>query len=174
MDPQNAPYGSLAQSARTKQLKQAKLILWFVGILTLAMNGFMLFNARHELDTEVERELAASGVSLATIEKLPEAQRMNFEQERSAALGKVRLIYGGAVALGLIFIVCALMVDRKPVAATVTGLVLYLGGNAAFAAVDPANLARGAIMKILIIIGLVSAVKAALAVERERKAGGPA
>ena len=47
--------------------------------------------------------------------------------------------------------------------------MLYLGSMAAALAIDPANLAKGIIIKIFIVIGLVSSVKAALAIEKERR-----
>jgi hypothetical protein len=165
----DTPYSSLAQGARTQELKKAKGILWLVGILTIAVNGFFFFNAKSEMESAANAELVKSGTSLAAIQALPDALRAEFDKAYESAFGKVRLIYGAGIALGAIFIVCALFVDKKPVAATVTGLVLYLGSIAAVLAIDPASLARGAIMKVFIIIGLVSSVKTALAVEKERR-----
>lgn len=166
----NPPYSSLAQSARTQELKKARTILWIVGILTIAVNGFMFFNSANELEKAANEELRKSGTSLSALQALPAAQRAEFDKEYANALGKVKLIYGAGIALGVIFIVCALFVEKKPVASTVTGLVLYLGSIAAGLAIDPATIAQGIIVKILIIIGLVSSVKAALAIEKERRA----
>lgn len=166
----DTPYSSLAQGARTQELKKARGILWLVGILTIVMNGFMLFNAKSELETAANAELAKSGTSLAAIQSLPDAQRAEFDKVYASAFGKMQLIYGAGIALGIIFIICALLVEKKPVASTVTGLVLYLGHIAAVLAIDPTSLARGAIMKIFIVIGLVSSVKTALAIEKEGRA----
>jgi hypothetical protein len=166
----DTPYSSLAQSARTQELKKAKGILWLVGILTIAVYGFMFANSRNELDTAVNGELAKSGLSIEKVRAWPEAMRADFDKTYASTFGKVRLIYGASIALGVIFILCALCVEKKPVASTVTGLVLYLGSMAAAGAIDPANLAKGIIIKIFIIVGLVSSVKAALAIEKERRA----
>lgn len=166
----NSPYASLAQGARSQELKKAKGILWVVGILTIAVNGFMFFNAKNEFETAANAELSKNGTSLSEVQALPAAERAEFDQVYADAFGKVRLIYGAGIALGVIFIVCALFVEKKPVASTVTGLVLYLGSIAATLAIDPESLAKGIIIKILIIIGLVSSVKAALAIEKERRA----
>jgi len=170
----DTPYSSLAQGARTQELKKARSILWIVGLLTIAVNGFMLGNSKNELETAVSAELGKSGTSLAAVRALPDAQRAEFDRQYATAFGKIRLIYGAGVALGVIFIVCALFVERKPVAATVTGLVLYLGSIAALMAFDPSTLVKGIIVKVFIVIGLVSSVKSALAIERERRtqAGG--
>lgn len=165
----NSPYSSLATSARSQELKKARGILWFVGILTLLFQGFLFSNARNELDQVMNAELGKNGASLAQVQALPEAQRAEFDKEYASAFGKVRLIYGAGIALGVIFILCALSVDRKPVAATVTGLVLYLGSIAVQVALVPESIVQGIIVKILIIGGLISSVKAALVIEKERR-----
>lgn len=165
----NSPYSSLATSARSQELKKARGILWFIGIITILFQGFLFANARNELDKVMNDELRKNGASLVQIQALPADQREAFDKEYTSAFGKIRLIYGAGIALGVIFILCALSVDRKPVAATVTGLVLYLGGIAATAAIDPGTIAQGIIVKILIIGGLISSVKTALAVEKERR-----
>jgi hypothetical protein len=167
--PTASPYGSLAQNVRTTELKKAKGILWLVGILTIAFNGFMLFTAESQVDTEIDKELKKNGTSISEIRKLPQEMREPFEQARAKALGQTRLAFGGGLVLGILFVGCALAVERKPVAATVTGLVLYLGGTAVFAALEPESLIRGAVIKVFIIIGLVSSVKAALAVEKQAR-----
>jgi hypothetical protein len=84
------------------------------------------------------------------------------------------------VLIGVVFIVCAIVVYKYPVASTVTSLVLYLGAAAVYGVLDPTTLARGWWIKILIVVGLFKAVQAALAYESERKAaegsamfGGP-
>jgi hypothetical protein len=169
METQSAPYGSLAQSARSSELKKAKGILWFVGILAILVNGFMFFTAETQIDKEIDQELKKHGASLAEVRDFPEEQRNLIEGTRTKAINQVKLGLGGGIVLGILFIGCALMVDRKPVAATVTGLVLYLGATAVFAAMEPESLGRGLIIKIFIIIGLVSSVKAALAVEKQAR-----
>jgi hypothetical protein len=169
-----APYGSLAQSARSSELKKAKGILWFVGILTILVNGFMFFTAESQIDKEIDKELRKHGGSLEEVRSLPAEARATFDAERTKALNQAKLGLGGGTVLGILFIACALAVNRKPVAATVAGLVLYLGGTAVFAAMEPESLARGLIIKIFIIIGLISSVKAALAVEKQDRAADPA
>jgi hypothetical protein len=42
------PLGSLAQAARGNELKQAQRILIVIGLLTVAANGFFLFNLPNE------------------------------------------------------------------------------------------------------------------------------
>jgi hypothetical protein len=163
-------YGSLAQNARAQQLKSAKSILWVVGILTICVQGFLFANAKSEVDEEINKELAKNGGgSIALIEKQAPEVRAEFDKAYVEAVGKVRLIYGAFLAVGVMFIGCALLVDRKPVIATVTGLVLYLGAKAAVGMLAPEALAQGLIISVAIVIGLIGAVKAALAVERQER-----
>jgi hypothetical protein len=53
------------------------------------------------------------------------------------------------------------------VPATALGLILYVGAFAIFAAMDPASIAQGIIIKIIIIVGLVKALQSALAYQKE-------
>ncbi len=165
----NSPYASLATSARSQELKKARGILWFVGIITILFQGFLFANARNELDEAINAELGKNGTTLSQVQTLPAEARAEFDKRYTSAFGKVRLIYGAGIALGVIFVLCALSVDKKPVAATVTGLVLYLGSLAVQAAIEPSTIVQGIIIKILIVGGLISSVKAALAIEKERR-----
>ncbi len=155
--------GSLAQSARRTSLKQARIILIIIGVFTLGLNLVLFFNAENEVRQalEQEKQKAGPGVVFDPI-KLKEAEEQ--------ILNVVKLVYGGTAALGVVFIVLGIAVYAAPVPCTVTGLVLYVAGIAVFAVIDPTNLVRGLIVKILIIVGLVKAVQAAVAYERERKA----
>jgi len=155
---------SLSQVARTKQLKTARGILFFVGIVTILLNiAFVLFAERvvdSQIDKEV-RELRAGG------NEIDDAALAGF---RESAVRSTRLVNGIAVLIGGVFIACGIYVYRYPVPATVVSLVLYLGCAAVYGVIDPSTLARGWIVKILIVVALFKAVQAALAYESERKA----
>ncbi|MDB5311234.1 MAG: hypothetical protein JWO38_5436 [Gemmataceae bacterium] len=155
--------GSLAQSARRTSLKQARTILIVVGVLTALMNVFMFVNAEAEVRKAFEDEKRKLGPGMV----FDEAE---IKKTSESALQVTRLIYGGTVFLGVLFVCLGLAVYRAPVVCTVTGLVLYLAANAIFAALDPLNLVRGIIVRVIIIVAMVKAVQAALAYEREAKA----
>lgn len=157
-------YGSLAQNARSKNLKTAKIILWFVGILNILMGGFQFANVEKEVDDAIGTELRKAGLSYAT------ADQEKLREVRTDTIGKAKLIYGASIGLGVLFVGCALIVNRAPVVATVSGLVLFLGATAAIGLAEPSLLLQGIIMRVAIIIGLISAVKSALAVEKDRRA----
>lgn len=146
--------GSLAQGAREQKINSARNLLLVVGILTLAINGFMLTN----IDNEIDGELKKLNVSRAQVppSKIQEVQNLGF------------MVYGVGVALGVLFLIFAALVRSFPVPITISGLVVYVVAVLGFAAIDPASLARGLIFKIFIIVGLISSLRAAVAYERER------
>ena len=86
------------------------------------------------------------------------------------SFGRLSSCVGALIGLGVLYIVMGMFVKQYPVPLTIAALVLYIGSAAVFAILDPATLASGIIVKILIIVGLAKAVQAALAYERERKA----
>ncbi len=142
------PLGSLAQAARGKQLKQAQRILIVIGVLTMAVNGFLLF----KLPSEIQQAIQQNQVAPADV-----------AQFRQAATFSGYLLYGLPALLGLLFVVFGLIINRFPVPITVTSLVLYVLATAAFGFLEPATLAQGFVVKIIIIFALVRAIMAARA-----------
>ena len=51
------------------------------------------------------------------------------------------LIHGAAIALGVVFVVLGIFVERAPVPITAIALVLFIGREIVFALFDPTNLA---------------------------------
>jgi hypothetical protein len=152
---------SLAQSARSKSLKRARLTLIWLGVLMAVVNGVLLFAARQNVQAQFDQEIA----DLAK-------QGLSVDPEQVSALidASVRatqLVAGGAAALGVLFIVFGLNVYRYPLPITITGLVLYLGFIALNAVADPLTIFQGLILKILVIVFLANAIRAALAYEKE-------
>jgi hypothetical protein len=148
------PLGSLAQSARGQQLKQARGILIFIGVLTIALNAFLLYN----LPNEIAGAVRQNNLDATQVEEL---------SRRIRSLGY--LYYGGPLLLGVVFVALGLAVKRFPVLFTTLGLCLYIGSALVFAALDPMTLAPGFIVKILIVLALLKAIKAARAYEAEQK-----
>ena len=156
--------GSLSQSARKQSLRSARGILIFVGVMTALLNLFMLTQSESEVDQAIVAELRTAGLKESQVDKevLTEA--------RGGALRWVRLIYGGAIALGVVFVTLGAFIYRAPVAITVTGMVLYVAFTIVFAVMDPSSLVRGVIMKIIIVVAMVKAISAAVAFQRSEDA----
>lgn len=157
--PQLSSLTSLSQSARMKQLKSARMILIFVGVVTVALNGFLFVQAEAMVDNEIRN---------LQMQRIPIEGDVN--QIRDQAVKVTRLIHGGTVALGVVFILLGVAVKSFPVPATVLGLVLYLGSIAVFAVINPASLLQGFIlpcdMKIIFIYCLFKAVHSAIGYQR--------
>ncbi len=155
--------GNLAQAARTKQLKTARTILYIVGVLTVVVNVGIVIFAEPIVNSQIDSELRdLRGQNL-------EIDQAAVDEYRQQAIRATQLVNGIAVLIGIVFIVCGALVYTYPVPATITSLVLYVGAAAVYAVIDPSTLARGWIIKLLIVIGLFKAVQAALAYESERK-----
>lgn len=146
--------GSLAQSARFKQLKQARNILLAIGVLTILVNVFLLANVRNG----AKRVIVGVPGSPAQIQEL---------EDHVVRVGAA--IYGAVIFLGILFVVFGLTVKFYPVPITIISLILYVGAAAIFAVLNPTSLAQGAIIKVIIIIGLAKAIQSAVAFERERR-----
>lgn len=155
------PLQHLGQQERIKSLKMARGILIFVGDVTLALNGFFLANADKEVDDEV-RKVSQGGSFIV--------DEVEVEKVRK----QVKFMYGAGAVLGAIFIVLGVMVMSYPVPCTVSGLVLYIGAAAGFAMISPESLLQGIIIKILIVVGLVKSVQAAIAYQRQEREGAAA
>jgi len=153
--------GSLTQAVRSKQLNSARTVLLVVGVLSLLVNVGFVFMAETLVDKQYESELS----------KLRE-QGMDIDQDKVAELRAqdiraLRLLNGAGAVLGLVFIFLGLNVKKYPVPMTITGLVLYLGSAAVFGYLDPSTLARGWIIKGVIVVSLFKAIQAAIAYEKE-------
>jgi hypothetical protein len=139
-----APLGSLSQAARGNELKRVQRILFVIGVLTMAVNGFGLYNLENEIEQAIRQNQIAP-------QFLQETRIYGY------------LIYGLPALLGLLFVVFGVIIKRFPVPITITSLVLYVLAMAAFGYLDPATLAQGFIVKIIIIYALFQAIKAARA-----------
>jgi hypothetical protein len=142
------PLGSLAQAARGNELNSAQRILLVIGILTLAINGFLLFNLPNEIQHAIEQNQIA-----------PE----DVEQARQGGMIAGYLMYGLTTLLGVVFVIFGLVVKQFPLPITITSLVLYVFAIAGLGFLDRETLVHGIIMKVIIVFALIRAIKAARA-----------
>jgi hypothetical protein len=152
--------GNLAQSARGGALKNARGIMLVVGILSVLANAFFYASVESNVQEEIDKELKKLGPGFVV-------DPVKLAEVKGQAVRATKLINGGGVVLGLLFIGCGILVQKHPVPMTITALALYLGGNAIFGFINPASLAAGLIVKIFIVIGLFKAVQAAIAYQKE-------
>ncbi|BBO31727.1 hypothetical protein [Lacipirellula parvula] len=158
--------GSLAQAARGSHLKSARSILIAVGILTIVVNIGLGIFAKNLVDSEIEKELRNASAQGMQVDPVV------LEEFRSSA---IRSVWVSAVLwslTGVVFIGLGIAVYKYPVPATVAGLVLYIGCFAVGVMLDPASIAKGIIIKVIIVAGLFKAMKAAIESEKEQPASG--
>jgi hypothetical protein len=165
--PSAARLGNLAQAARGKELKNARGIMLFVGVVSMLANGYFFTAAASNVQEELDKELGKLGPTFVV-------DPVKLAQVKSQAVRTTRLIAFGGMLLGGVFVACGLLVERHPVPITVTALTLYLGGNAVFGMLNPASLGAGWFMKIFIVIALFKAVQAAFAYQKEMAAAAEA
>jgi hypothetical protein len=157
--------GSLAQTARSKQLKQARGILIAIGVLTILVNGFQLAFARSMAEEAVQEEVKKQGVAN------PDPASVKALEDQMVTA--VYVVGSAVILVGVVFVVFGLILHKFPVPIAVTSLVIYLACAAIFGLLDPTSLARGWILKIIVIVGLVRTVQAAVAYSREKAALAP-
>ncbi len=161
--PAKSGLGSLAQSARAKHIKQARRILIGVGIVIVLFQTAMYFKESTDLKNQEQKVMAGNIINREEVR----AEVAQFERH-------LLLFHGGSIAVGIALIVLGAMIQVNPVAMTATGLVLFIGLQVVFAVVNPANIAGGWIVKIIFIVGLVKALQAALAEQKEARAAAAA
>jgi len=152
--------GSLAQSARMKELNTARNILLVIGVLTVLVNAIQIPMARDQVHKAIQAELAKQGVAGFP----PHVQQ--FEED---AVRFTYLVLGVTSALGVLFVVFGFLVKTFPVPITIIGLVLYVVANLVFAVLNPESLAIGALIKIVIIVALAKAVQSAVVYQKEKR-----
>lgn len=153
--------GNLAQSAREKPLRVARGWLIFVGIMTILFNLFFLINLPNEVKSELDKQRQQAAARQMVLTNPSELETLIY------VAGGV--IYGGAVFLGVTFIVLACLMLRFPLVTTIASMALYLLAQVGFALLEPLSLLSGFLIKIIVIIVLVNAIKAAVAYERHQR-----
>jgi hypothetical protein len=158
---------SLAQTARMKHIKSAKTVLYVVGILTMGVSAVMLTIADQSVQSQIDRELRKLGPDFVVDDA-------KMAEGKGEAVAATRFGAGLSFMEGVVFLLLGMFVQKAPVAMTATGLILYIADYAIGAALDPAYLVQGIIVKIVVVVCLVKALQAAIAYERERETAGMA
>lgn len=144
--------GSLTQAARSKQLKTARGLLFFVG-------GWLIFSLLINWLT-LDYQLR----DVARKEGIPEARLPELKEAVMPGMYVFTAIYLG---LSVLYIVFGAVVHKHPVPITITALVVFIAMMVIYAVIDPVNILRGIILKIIVIVGLAKAIQSALAYQRE-------
>ncbi len=165
-DDQEAPLprlGSLAQTARGKELQKAKRILLAIGVLTVLVNLVGLFTTPTLVKGVIDQEIIKAG-GHGRVDPV----RVQEETDRLLVLNY--LLDGVFLFLGVLFVIFGLLIYRFPVPATIISLTLYLLATLSMALIDPLLLVSGVIFRIIFVVALAKAIQSALAYEKSRRA----
>jgi hypothetical protein len=146
-----------------KTLNTARRVLYVFGVLVSLTYLFLFGNAETEIRQGLDLELSKNGLNRMTVDPV------KLKEVESAAVRTVRLIYGGGIVLGIVFIVSGAMLLKFPVASVLTSLILFVGKTAVEGYLAPESLWMGAILKLIVFVCLIAAVPAAVAYQRGRR-----
>lgn len=139
--------GSLVDGQHRKHIKHAGIAILVVAGVTIFLAIFQYYM----LDREIEK-----------VEADP---RQYVKQE---IVDEIRLQIKVTFALGCVFFLLFLWGRYNPFGATLTALIIYITSTIAAAGIDPKNLAKGIVVKIIIIMILAKGVKSGLAYRKGR------
>ncbi len=167
-NPYAAPSAPIAspknEAVYTKELKSARNILIVVGIIQLLFGAFFISQARKNFDEQVAAEVKGMGADYTVDkDKLEEA----WGEQKSM----IYALYGVPLALGVFFLVMAMLVYRMPVGVTLTSLIVFIVAHVGDAVFEPAALLKGIILKVIFLMVLWKAWKSAKLAVAAREAG---
>jgi hypothetical protein len=80
--------GSLAQSARSKNLKSARGILIAIGVLTVLVNGALFYFAPEMVRSQIQKEIGKAGPGNVDQAKVKEVEDTAVRETRVVAGGR--------------------------------------------------------------------------------------
>jgi len=154
IDPTSRPAfaASLARNITRRELNQARGILAVLGVLGIGTGMVLLGDLQHKIGA-LEAGTAALDRGL---------------------IHQVKILTYAGIGVSVVYLVCAFLVSRAPVVATVSGLVLFIATILAQAVIEPAQLIGpiGFGVRLAVLIALISAVRFARIYQRQRAETG--
>ncbi|HZN62398.1 MAG TPA: zinc ribbon domain-containing protein [Planctomycetota bacterium] len=149
-----------------QRIRSGRTTILVVAILAFIGSVAVYFIASSEL-AKARREIdAARGNDQFDQEKVEEAA---VEYRKSSRL--VAILVGINVLLALCYLGLWFWAKVKPLPATLAALILFITVQVASAAIDPKELVRGLILKVIIIAFLIKAVDSARKYQRMQEHG---
>lgn len=146
--PSGGSLGSLVNHQHGKHIRGARIAIMFVAVITIIFSIVMWFL----LNSEIEKVKSDPGMVVIQ-EVVTQAQ----------------IEIGVTFALGIVFFILFFWAKSNPFAATLTALLLYLTNIIVAVGIEPTSLAKGIIVKIIIIVALVNGLKSALAYKKDQE-----
>jgi hypothetical protein len=152
--------GSLAQSARLKQLNVARGIMYAVGILTIVINLGQMAMIDSLVNDAIDKQVAEVTRQGRVVDPI------KVGEVKASAKCVTQLVAIGLIGIGILYLVFGAIIKKYPVPVTIAGLVIYVGTAVIFAILSPETLAQGLIIKAIVVVALVKALQAALAYQK--------
>ena len=153
----------LKRPGRGKSMVEAQVVLWVVGSLFLLGNGCMFLLVPAFVRMAVSKELEQFGPGVAA--QVDPATRAVIES-RNVLFH--RILIGSMAMLGALLVGFGFLVKRFPVPVAILALIVYIGANVAVGVANPLGAAFWIVPKGLALVGLIRAVPAAFAYEKEQ------
>ena len=155
------PLGNLAEAQHKKLLRNAKIAIGFVGILTLGANYFVLtLIEKNSAALETQITNSRNNPNFVVDEKLVTTARNEISDAKTQTIA--------FMALGGIFIGCLFFINQHPVPVTMTAFILYIVGSAIGIGLNPENAGKGLFIKIIIIAALYKGMQAGQSLQKLR------
>jgi len=152
------------QAIYTKELKSARMILIVVGVIQLLFGIFYATQARSTFDEAVQEEVKAMGPGY----QVDQAKLEAAWEERKGIMYAASAV---PLILAVFFFVMAAFVYRKPVGITLTSLIVFVTAHVADAVVEPSQIYKGILLKIIFIAILWKAYQSARSAKAALAAG---
>lgn len=142
------------QAIWTKELKSARTVLIIVGCIQVIFGAFFLSKVRSNFDEAVAAEVKKQGPEYVVDKELADAA---FEEQKTLLYALNTL----PLAFGIFLFVMAALVFKYPVGVTLASLLTFVTIHVADVVMDPAQIAKGILLKIIFVVVLWKAYKSA-------------
>lgn len=154
--------GNLAEAQHKKHLRGAKIAIFFVGVLSVGFNAFV-FHMISENESKLEADIASLQRNPTMV--VDESK----VQEARGQIASARMLTTGFLLAGVAILVLGFLVNAHPYKAPMIALAIYIVCLLIGMAVDPTSIAKGIVIKLIIIYALYRGMKSGAAVEQLRK-----
>jgi uncharacterized Zn finger protein (UPF0148 family) len=154
------------KQAHQQRMRSGRTTILVVAILTLIAAVAVYFIGTSALDKAMQEV-----DSVRHDEDIDPAAIAEADAENQKAERLVMLIAGLNILLGVIYLGLWVWAKARPLPATISALILFATVWVASAALDPAELIRGIIVKIVILVFLIKAVDSARKFQRMQEHG---
>ncbi len=155
---------------REGKLKIAAILLWIVAAVQIVAGIAFTVLATEEVDRNLNELLGEKRITIFEVKAAPDEKRMEFDRMKAKAVNMMRLWHGFDIAVGIATGVCAVMVWRQPMRATIGAFVLGFVTTAVKITYQWGLLVPVIFARVLLLWLLLAALVAAVAALKQKPA----